>query len=77
MFLGKDEQRKGGEKIVKRIVIVLTVAAMLAVALMATALPAGAKAIRFSSGPCGDVCQDTVVTPSENINQHQHSHPNP
>ena len=62
----------------KRTLLVLTVAAMLAVALVASAPPAGAKAIVFSSfGPCGDFCSQSVVTPSENINQHQASHPNP
>ncbi len=41
--LGKDEQRKGGEKIVKRIVMVLAVALVMAMMLAATAAPAFAS----------------------------------
>ena len=61
----------------RRIVMVVTVALIIA-AMMASALPAFAAggAIKFSYGPCGDVCSQIVVTPSENINQHQDSHSN-
>jgi hypothetical protein len=61
----------------RRIVMVVTVALIIAAMLLASA-PAFAAggAIKFSYGPCGDVCSQIVVTPSENINQHQDSHPN-
>ncbi len=63
---------------VKRILSWLTVALVMAAMVVATAMPAfaGGGAIKFSYGPCGDVCSQIVVTPSENINQHQASHPN-
>ncbi len=60
----------------KRILMVLTVALVMAAMVVATAMPAFAGAIKFNSGPCGDVCSQTTVTPSENINEHRASHPN-
>ncbi len=62
----------------KRFILVLTVALVIAAMVVATAMPAfaGGGAIKFSYGPCGDVCSQITVTPSENINQHQASHPN-
>jgi hypothetical protein len=61
----------------QRLIFVLTVALLMAAMVVATAMPAFAGAIKFSTGPCGDVCAQGTVTPSENINLHQASHPNP
>ena len=63
----------------RRLLFVLTPAAVWAALMLASALPAFADggAIKFSYGPCGNVCSQILVTPSENINQHQDIHPNP
>ena len=63
----------------KRLILVLTVALVMTAMVVATAMPAfaGGGAIKFGYGPCGDFCSQSSVTPSENINQHQASHPNP
>jgi hypothetical protein len=63
----------------RRLLFVLTLAAVWAAVMLASALPAfgDGGAIKFSSGPCGDACSQITVTPSENINQQIKSHPNP
>ena len=58
--------------------LILLVVTLLAVVIVATmAASAWAEAIRFGYGPCDNFCSNITVTPSENINQTQHSHPNP
>ena len=51
----------------RRPLFILALAAVWVVVMLTTALPAFAAggAIKFSNGSCGDVCSQTIVSPSE------------
>ena len=62
----------------RRILLVLTIMAVMAAMLVASAMPAFAQAERFEqdiSLPEGDLAAESVTTPSDRINGHTHYRP--